>query len=151
MSDTVCHPVLNLQIHPGFQNHLDHIHLPHLSGDMECSLSHLSVEWIKKNTETHECNDKYLFTNEGWIDTAHGLLRLDHSQPQARCGLLEYDSSSPLDGMECAYAETINQSINQSWWFNLAFVYLFLIWNIRSCNEGNIRCMLKFIYTHTHC
>ncbi len=43
MSDTVCHPVLNLQIHPSFQNHLHHIHLPHLSGDMEGSLPHLSV------------------------------------------------------------------------------------------------------------
>ncbi len=44
-------------------------------------------------------------------DNAHDPLRLDHSQPQVRCGLLEYDSSSPPDEMECANAE-MKQSIN---------------------------------------
>lgn len=43
-----------------------------------------------------------------WVD-AHDLLCLDHIHPQVGCGLQEYDSSSLLDGMEYAYAETINQ------------------------------------------
>lgn len=57
-----------------------------------------------------------------WVD-AHDLLRLDHSQPQVECGLQEYDSSSLLDGMECAYAETINQSIYSL----LMFIYILSI------------------------
>lgn len=62
-------------------------------------------------------------------DNAHDPLRLDHSQPQVKCGLLEYDSSSPPDEMECANAE-MKQSVNQSRCFNLALVHLCLIWII---------------------